>query len=87
MLYIDDIKEFRLDEKVRYLVRDSTRCRFFDCKLIFQADFIFLFEITDKSIVADKICISKVDYFLNKNIIKIKDFNNYKSCNKAIVGI
>lgn len=70
MLYIDDIKEFRLDKKIRYSVRDSTRCKYFDCVLVFQADFIFLFEIIDKSIINNRICISKIDYFLNNNLIK-----------------
>jgi hypothetical protein len=38
--------------------------------LIFQADFIFLFKIIDKDVADNKICISKVDYFLNNNLIK-----------------
>jgi hypothetical protein len=70
MFYVEDIKEFRLDEKTKYSVRDSTRCKYFDCVLIFQADFILLFEITDKDITDNRICISKVDYFLNSNLIK-----------------
>lgn len=70
MFYIEDIKEFQLDEKTKYSVRDSTRCKYFDCVLVFQADFIFLFEITDKGITDNKICISKVDYFLNSNLIR-----------------
>ncbi len=70
MFYIEDIKEFRLDEKVRYLVRDTIRFRLYDCKLIFQADFIFLFEIMDRNVPNNRICISKVDYFLNNNLIK-----------------
>lgn len=70
MFYIEDIKEFQLDEKTKYSVRDSTRCKYFDCVLVFQADFIFLFEITDKGIADNKICISKVDYFLNSNLIR-----------------
>lgn len=70
MFYVEDVKEFRLDEKIRYSVRDSTRCKYFDCVLVFQADFLFLFEIIDKSISDNKICISKVDYFLNSNLIK-----------------
>lgn len=70
MFYVEDIKEFQLDEKTKYSVRDSTRCKYFDCVLVFQADFIFLFEITDKGIADNKICISKVDFFLNSNLIK-----------------
>ncbi|GEM_PF-764638 len=70
MFYIEDIKEFRLDDKIRYSVRDSTRCKYFDCLLVFQADFIFLFEIVDKDISDNKICVSKIDYFLNSNLIK-----------------
>jgi len=70
MYYIQDIKEFKLDKRLIYSVRDSTRCRYFDCILVFQADFIFLFEIAEKDVSDNKICISKVDYFLNNNLIK-----------------
>lgn len=70
MFYVEDIKEFQLDEKTKYSVRDSTRCKYFDCVLVFQADFIFLFEIAEKDIADNRICISKVDYFLNNNLIK-----------------
>jgi len=77
MFYIEDIKEFRLDDKIRYSVRDSTRCRFFDCLLIFQTDFIFLFEIIDQNVLNNKICISKVDCYLNSNLIySIENFKN-----------
>lgn len=69
MFNIEDIKNCSLDNKKRYLVIDTTRSKAFDCTLIFQADFIFLFEIIDKNIPNNKICISKVDYFLNSRII------------------
>lgn len=78
MFYVEDIKEFRLDEKTKYSVRDSTRCKYFDCVLIFQADFIFLFEVTDKGTEDNKICISKIDYFLNSNLIKNKSDSERK---------
>lgn len=70
MYYVESIKNFKLDEKVKYSVRDSTRCKYFDCVLVFQADYIFLFKVVDKNIEDNKICISKVDYFLNSNLIK-----------------
>jgi|GEM_PF-3801548 len=43
--------------------------KFFNCRLAFQADFIFLFVIMDINVPDNKICISKVDYFLNNNIV------------------
>ena len=70
MHYVQDIKEFKLDKRIIYSVKDTTRCRYFDCVLAFQADFIFLFEIIGEDAYCNKICISKVDYFLNSNIIK-----------------
>jgi hypothetical protein len=73
MYYVQDIKEFKLDENARYSVKDSSRYKYFDCMLTLQADFIFLFKIIDKNVLDNKICISKVDYFLNNNVIKIKD--------------
>mgnify|MGYP000903906344 CR=1 FL=1 len=72
MFYVKDIKEFRLNEKAKYSVRDSTRDKYFNCLLVFQADYIFLFEIIDKDVADNKICISKVDYFLNRDLIKNK---------------
>lgn len=69
MFNIEDIKRCSLNNEKRYLVRDTTRSKTFDCTLIFQADFIFLFEIIDKDVPDNKICISKVDYFLNSNLI------------------
>ncbi len=69
MYNIEDIKKYRLDESICYSVRDSTRCKFFNCRLAFQADFIFLFVIADVKVPDNKICISKVDYFLNNNIV------------------
>lgn len=75
MYYVQDIKELRLDENIIYLVKDSSRYKYFDCMLVLQADYIFLFKIIDKNILNNKICISKVDYFLNSNLIKTKTAN------------
>ncbi|WP_440977662.1 hypothetical protein [Sedimentibacter sp. LTW-03] len=72
MFYVEDIKEFHLDEGVKYIVKDSIRCRSYICKLVFQADFIFLFQIIDKNVCDNKICISKIDYLLNRKLIEIK---------------
>lgn len=74
MLHVDDIKELHLDLNIRYLVKDNIRCRRFECILVFQADFVFLFEITDPKVLDKKICITKVDYYLNNNLINAADF-------------
>lgn len=69
MLSMCDIKEFSLNPNIKYVVKDDIRCKRYECRLIFQTDFIFLFKIIDLNIYNNKICISKVDYYLNRNII------------------
>ncbi|WP_326910678.1 hypothetical protein [Sedimentibacter sp. MB31-C6] len=74
MLYIDDIRGHSLDSNMKYLVIDNIRCRRYVCTLEFQTDFIYLFKIIDTKVSVNKICISKVDYYLNNNLIKAAEF-------------
>lgn len=73
-MLVDNIKKHRLNPYLRYSVRDTTRCKMYECILFFQTDFLFLFVITDPNVLNNKICISKVDYYLNSNLINTVNF-------------
>lgn len=70
MIYIKDVKELKLNPNEKYIVKDNIRCRKYECRIDVQTDFLFLFIINDPKVLDNKICISKIDYFLDINLIK-----------------
>ncbi|MBP1926718.1 hypothetical protein J2Z76_002588 [Sedimentibacter acidaminivorans] len=67
---IDDIRKIFLDTNKKYMVKDNSNLRRLECCLTQQTDFLFIFTCTQESYEKNKICISKIDYYLNHNLIK-----------------
>lgn len=69
-MLMDDIKEMFLKLNKKYLVIDIETKKKIECCLTQQTDFLFVFTRVEETNFKSKICISKVDYYLQPRLIK-----------------
>jgi hypothetical protein len=68
-MLMDDIKEMFLKLNKKYLVKNTDTNKKIECYLIQQTDFLFIFARVEETNLKAKICISKVDYYLQPRLI------------------
>jgi hypothetical protein len=68
-MLMDDIKEMFLKRNKKYLVKDIDTNKKIECYLTQQTNFLFIFTRVEETNLQSKICISKVDYYLQPRLI------------------